>query len=274
MTQERPLWGTKAWFDDHAKESIGISPLEYYSYRKNGYQKVRIKTATEFVVSSNNWPQIHSLLDVGCATGDLLGAILACSDIQKVVGVDFSDKVITLAQKNFPHAEFYVDTYPGLCIKERYDAVLIFEVLYYLSAESRLQALIEIKNLLNENGCIYFSSSVLGKPYLTESQLMSLVNQSGLTIQKIQRFDYRNVFRFTTPLEKIGRVINESDTAKNEVLGKKVIKIFLGNIFFRPLINLVINLFLRSEFLVGLLAKKDNGKANFIASHVYLELKK
>jgi len=75
------------------------------------------------------------VLDLGCASGNLARRFLQFS---RYVGVDISSEAIQYAhsQPTVANASFLVSDIQSLNIDEKFDCIVISEVLYYLSVEN------------------------------------------------------------------------------------------------------------------------------------------
>lgn len=114
------------------------------------------------------WPELEklaqnikdgsSVLDVGCGNGRLLEVL----ENKKItyLGVDNSEELITLAQKNYPHYSFKVVDILDLKnkINQKFDLVISVAVLHHLpSGKLQVQALEQLKKMLSTDGQIIFS---------------------------------------------------------------------------------------------------------------------
>ena len=61
-----------------------------------------------------------SVLEIGCGTGELLGNING----RKKTGIDFSEKMVSEARKQFPEIEFICYPAEDIQIEEKYDIVI------------------------------------------------------------------------------------------------------------------------------------------------------
>ncbi len=66
-------------------------------------------------------PPDHKVLEIGCATGDLLGGLQA----KEKTGIDFSSKMIALAKEQFPGIRFEVMQAEKLTLDTTYDTILL-----------------------------------------------------------------------------------------------------------------------------------------------------
>jgi len=74
-------------------------------------------------------PEGLSILELGCATGDLLNAL----NPRRGVGIDFSTEMIRLAKKNYPNMEFRIADIEKIeGWEETFDALIISDVVGHL----------------------------------------------------------------------------------------------------------------------------------------------
>lgn len=83
--------------------------------RRNCYYHKNIERLLQFLVA----PQ-STVLEVGCATGDLLNAVHPIAG----VGVDVSSVMVQLAQKKYPHLTFYEMNAEELSLNQHFDYVV------------------------------------------------------------------------------------------------------------------------------------------------------
>ncbi|MDP2693084.1 MAG: class I SAM-dependent methyltransferase, partial [bacterium] len=98
--------------------------------------------------------QGESVLDVGCASGMKSGYLTKKGFV--VTGVDFSDKMIELAQKRMPSRFFFVrDINEPLNLKSKFDGIFAQAVLLHIPKNNIKKALGNLLELLKPNGYIY-----------------------------------------------------------------------------------------------------------------------
>lgn len=111
----------------------------------------------------------ENICDIGCNNGYCDFKLLSIFTGIKIVGIDFSDKLITQAQESLEKSEYtnrlafmtgnILD--PGTFPEKKFDLVLIKRVLINLVEEKdQIRALDNVKELLNENGRIILSEAV------------------------------------------------------------------------------------------------------------------
>jgi len=83
---------------------------------KNSYYHSLLRKQYRYFI-----PGGKKILEVGCATGDLLASL----EPARGVGVDISAAMISIAKKNFPHLEFYQGEISDLKLAETFDYVVL-----------------------------------------------------------------------------------------------------------------------------------------------------
>lgn len=95
------------------------------------------------------------LLDVGCGVGVMTSYLTRYGS---VTGTDFSTSAIAAAQRIVPEARFFAGTFDDLPAGERYDAVMLFDVLEHIPEVDRPGFLGELVELLTEDGVLFMST--------------------------------------------------------------------------------------------------------------------
>jgi len=90
------------------------------------------------------------ILDLGCGDGMITKEL--CDHFDYVVGVDASREQIELARKKAKKAIFYVSSIEDFDPSERFDSILLFQILEHLN--DLINVLKRIKEWLNEDGYI------------------------------------------------------------------------------------------------------------------------
>ena len=153
-----------------------------------------------------------SVLDLGCGTGHLTHQIHLYG--AKVIVIDISQKMITQAQKNYPHLKFIRANAAKLNLREQFDVVFSNATLHWIKQSASVvkgifQSLKPSGKLVAEFGgkgnvqqIITALSSELGQNMINPwyfpsvSEYSNLLEKHGLEISLITVFDR------PTPLEK------------------------------------------------------------------------
>ena len=99
--------------------------------------------------------QGKSVLAIGCGTGEEC-AYFKELGANKVVGIDISENLINIAQKNYPDIEFYVMDMEEISLNEKFDFVYSSLVMHYV--ESWTKTLQNISSVTNEGALFLFST--------------------------------------------------------------------------------------------------------------------
>lgn len=142
--------GFDLWANDYDK-SVGLSD-EDGTYPFAGY-KALLNTIYNRVLRAS----AKTVLDIGFGTGTLAAKLYeqGCT----IYGQDFSQEMIHVAQTKMPYAHlFQGDFSKGLVPalkQQKYDAILATYSLHHLAEEQKLVFLNELRQQLNEGGCLY-----------------------------------------------------------------------------------------------------------------------
>lgn len=127
-----------------------------------------------------------SMLDIGCATGQLLNEVRREFAGSKLYGIDKSEKMIELARSGNPDVTF------DCVYAEEYDAVIRFDVItcchsfpYYQDKELVLQ---KIASLLEDGGMAIFIQGSINSVY--DKVVMSFVELTAEKANYLSRKDF------------------------------------------------------------------------------------
>ncbi|KKR85915.1 MAG: Methyltransferase type 11 [Candidatus Woesebacteria bacterium GW2011_GWB1_41_10] len=96
------------------------------------------------------------VLDVGCGAGVKSQYLLDKG--LKVVGVDFSEKMIGIAKREVPEATFHVADIKDLSgLQESFDGILVQAVLLHIPKSEVREVVRELRNKLNDGGYLYIA---------------------------------------------------------------------------------------------------------------------
>lgn len=104
-------------------------------------------------------PGKRNILDVGCGPGNISNYLLKARDNLKILGVDISKNMVSLARSNNPDAEFMVlDGRDIIQLDKKFDAVIAAFFLPYLSKKEALIFLNNCCRILKGNGALFLST--------------------------------------------------------------------------------------------------------------------
>ncbi len=88
--------------------------------KRNSYYHQSLEKLCRFIV-----PEFSHVLEVGSGTGDLLNALKP----KHGVGIDISYKMIEIARVKYPYLTWQVDDAESLSVTEKFDYVVMTDVL-------------------------------------------------------------------------------------------------------------------------------------------------
>jgi len=108
-----------------------------------------------------------AILDIGCGSGKIANYFF--SKGLKVKGLDFSEKMIEIANRQYPELDLICEDICNYQTNDKYDGIFSKYVLFHLPPEDLKSALNNIYNMLNEKGqlCV-----ILDIPKLEGEQLL------------------------------------------------------------------------------------------------------
>jgi 2-polyprenyl-3-methyl-5-hydroxy-6-metoxy-1,4-benzoquinol methylase len=148
-----------------------------------------------------------TILEIGCGPGNITKYILTQRPDFQIKAIDVAPKMLELAKKNNPAAEFEeMDCRAIHTLKEKFDGIIVGFCLPYLSKEDSVKLIKDSFQLLNDNGLLYFSfiegdyeksgyetGSSGGKAFVyyhQEAYLKEVLQQHQFEALEIMRKDY------------------------------------------------------------------------------------
>jgi 2-polyprenyl-3-methyl-5-hydroxy-6-metoxy-1,4-benzoquinol methylase len=122
-------------------------------YRLGMWDRIDSASGARMIASLEKYTNGPAILDLGCGKG--VNLHLAVSKYRRYHGVDISPHSIRTARKHArPNASFEAADILRYQTSERYDAILLREVLYYLPEQSIAEFLRRITGFLEPDGKI------------------------------------------------------------------------------------------------------------------------
>ncbi|MEW6482364.1 MAG: glycosyltransferase, partial [bacterium] len=132
--------------------------------RKNKYYYQEIERLFKFIIPPNS-----SILEIGCSTGDFIGQLKP----KRGVGIDFSTEMIRIARNKYPKYEFLVDDAEDLHINEKFDYVIMSDLIGHL--DDVWQAFRELQKVTKpETRIIITYYNYLWEPILKIGEILGL----------------------------------------------------------------------------------------------------
>lgn len=137
------------WADGY-DESVNISE-ENNEYPFAGYKNL-LNKIYNYVRKQDN----AKVLDIGFGTGILTSQLY--NNGCKITGIDFSEKMIKIAQKKMPGANLinfnFADGIPHKIINEKFDFIISTYAFHHVSNEKKIRLINLYSNLLSKEGSI------------------------------------------------------------------------------------------------------------------------
>ncbi len=102
-------------------------------------------------------PANATILDLGCGTGNPILKYLVSKNIN-VIGVDASNAMLEIAQKDFPAVEFILQDMRLLSLNKKFDAIIAWHSYFHLPATAQPAMFERFKEHLNPDGILLFTS--------------------------------------------------------------------------------------------------------------------
>jgi SAM-dependent methyltransferase len=168
-------------------------------------------------------PKNSNILDVGCGGGIKTRYIL--SKGYRAMGIDFSDKMIEIAQRENPKVEFKVlDIYDIDTLEETFDGIFVQAVLLHIPKARVLEVLTKMKKKLNPNGLLYIAVKGIRDDGIEED--VKIENDYGYEYERF--FSYFSLSELKGYLEQLGLTVvwegskDSNQTNWVQIIGKRV----------------------------------------------------
>lgn len=134
------------WADSY-NESVRKS--EEGSYPFAGYSDIKLEIFKEISRSSGK-----EILDMGIGTGEITGPLYDLG--YNITGVDFSSKMIELAQKKMPYAKMIKSNFLDMIkyLDKKYDYIIFNYSIHHLDYDKQVDLLASLYDYLNDKGMI------------------------------------------------------------------------------------------------------------------------
>ena len=162
--------GFDLWADGYDK-SVQLSD-ESNTYPFAGYKQV-LNTIYHRIRENGK----KKILDIGLGTGTLTTELY--KDGIAVTGIDFSPKMIQIAQEKMPNARFYEFDFtkglPDELLTEKFDYVICTYAIHHIDRQHKINLLSLLKGVLNANGEILIGDVI----FQSQADMDSCIASSG-----------------------------------------------------------------------------------------------
>lgn len=198
-------------FSLHATDAKDIT-MQSYDASAQAYAthtgKIDSKTKTSLFLSHLG-PSSH-ILDVGCGPGHDAEYFVSCG--HHVIGIDFSQELITLAKQRVPQATFHVTDMEEISFaEESFDAIWASASLLHIPKKSFAQLLCTFNRIIRPNGIIYISlKKGIGEvlepderydgiqkfwAYYSQEELINYLTNAGFELLETETYEKANDYQ-------------------------------------------------------------------------------
>lgn len=136
------------------------------TYAKEWSNKPDIQLADTFIGFLSPSARI---LDVGCGPGQY--SLYFYKHGFEVIGVDFSEKMVSIAKTLCDKVEFYIQDMRNLSFRDNeFDALWVCSSFVHIPTEESMQVLKEFKRILREDGILFINAVIGDLPYRLETE--------------------------------------------------------------------------------------------------------
>jgi 2-polyprenyl-3-methyl-5-hydroxy-6-metoxy-1,4-benzoquinol methylase len=142
------------------------------------------------------------ILEIACGPGNITKYLLSKRPDFNILAIDLAEKMVELAKKNNPTADFRVmDCRDILSLHEKFDAIICGFCMPYLSNEECSKLIADMAVLLNPGGTVYFStmegndsrSGFENTSFSGENQVYVYYHQSEFLKNQLEKYGFENI---------------------------------------------------------------------------------
>jgi len=190
--------------------------------------------------------EFSNILDVGCGNGILIELLRKRFPLARIVGVDFSEKVISENQSKYTDCEFYHLDISSKVLEDKFDLVICSEVIEHI--EDYLAALRNLRKMAQNivivtvpAGRIFPIDKIVGHyRHFTKKTLSDALKASEILPQRIKKwgFPFHTLYKYVInirPQETMSRFGEQDYSASSYLISQ-----FLRALFFLNSENFVV----------------------------------
>ncbi|MFT4155353.1 1-acyl-sn-glycerol-3-phosphate acyltransferase [Parafilimonas sp.] len=120
------------------------------------YMRIKLRLEKYYELINSLVPKEGKILDIGCGYGFMDYALYFASEHRVITGVDYDDEKIAVANNCFSKDENinFIAADASTCSFEKYDAIIMSDVLHYLDAPAQKKLIENCCNSLNDDGML------------------------------------------------------------------------------------------------------------------------
>ena len=124
--------------------------------------KVKLKLENNYTYFDNLLPRKGNILDIGCGYGFLPYMLHYTSNTRNILGIDYDEDKISVAQNGYDKRATLDFKYADALNYDfqNQDAIILSDVLHYLSESDQVKLLEKCVSLINNNGMIVIRDGI------------------------------------------------------------------------------------------------------------------
>jgi 2-polyprenyl-3-methyl-5-hydroxy-6-metoxy-1,4-benzoquinol methylase len=200
-------YGSKEWFEWMFSDSQ--NGIDNWGHQWRASQKYRYLLSVDIIRPLLKKKSAQSIMDIGCGLADFTQLMYGINNLNKFYGMDISQNAIKYAKKKYPNFQFVCTALPEIAFQKKFDGIISLDCIYYLSHQSRIDAVKNIYKRLKTNGWYLFSSPIdNGTRYFSKKQAIDLLQIAGFNVNSICYNNTRIYNLFEIPFLKIIKLQN------------------------------------------------------------------
>lgn len=152
------------------------------------------------VMSLVDTENVSTVLDLGCGNGKLTS--LFAEKGLSVIGMDGSEEMLKIAEKNYPDIKFICSDATDFALKAPVDAVFSNAVFHWIDESRQLDMMKCVYQALNSRGQFVFEMGGVGNNQLIHSALKNAFEEKGYPYRI--PFYFPSIGQYSSLLEKAG----------------------------------------------------------------------
>lgn len=194
LKDEQQVQEVEYEFPYHYVPTVGEQGFRQHFYWSWGFRYLGgLQVAQELSFRST----CESLLDIGCGDGRFLQHLSSQEIGTRLLGIDYSEKAISLAKALSPHVEFHrLDILADDALLEKFDVVSLVEVIEHIPPESLPEFIRKAAEYLNPTGRLVLTvphvNQIVGKKHFQhfDSDALRVLLSPHFSDIKFYPFDY------------------------------------------------------------------------------------
>jgi 2-polyprenyl-3-methyl-5-hydroxy-6-metoxy-1,4-benzoquinol methylase len=190
------------------------------------YYRIKVLLEKNYTIFDQLIPTKASILDIGCGYGFLAYHLNQKNKSRKILGIDYDEEKIAVAQNNYLKNENIDFKYLNALAfewKETYDVVLILDVLHYLTLTDQQTLITNAFQNLNSGGKLIvrdgdISDEKHNKTEWTEKWSINVLGFNKLENSGVQFINLQSIIDYLPKDTFETKVINDSTVTSNKLI--------------------------------------------------------